>query len=139
MLGHAMCTRSAGMAQPHYNYFPSLSREQSSRWLPSVDVYRSERDWLLKCDMAGVNPAEIRVEIQGSRVTVAGVRRDLSLTRGHRVYSMEICYDHFERSIELPVDADLQQAQTEIGYCDGMLLITITPPPSPNDQANDQA
>lgn len=92
-------------------------------WRPSVDVYRGERGWLVKCDLAGVRREDIRITLSGRRMTIGGVRRDWSISEGHRVYSLEISYDRFERTIELPVD--LEQAAMEIDYRDGMLLIAI--------------
>lgn len=94
-------------------------------WRPPVDIYRSERGWLIKCDLAGVRRDEVSVKVAGRRLTIAGHRRDLTIAEGHRAYSLEISYNRFERQLELP--ADLAQADMKVEYRDGMLLITLIP------------
>ena len=74
--------------------------------------------------LAGVRPEDIQLRIHGPRLVVAGVRRDLSIVEGQQSYSMEISYNRFERSVELP--CDLGDAQFRSEYRDGMFLVTIT-------------
>lgn len=94
-----------------------------SCWQPSADIYRVTEGWLVKFDLAGVRPEDIRVRAEGRRLTVEGIRRDLSIIEGQQAYSMEISYNRFERSIELP--CDLEQVQVKSDYRDGMLLVSI--------------
>ncbi len=92
-------------------------------WRPAVDVYRDRDGWLVKFDLAGVAPRDIEVRVRGRFLTVAGVRRDLTVQEGRQAYLMEIAYSRFERSVELPVDLE----ELEIGSesRDGMLLVSI--------------
>ena len=90
-------------------------------WHPSADVYRCDAGWVLKYDLAGVRPEDIRISINGRRITVSGARRDWSIEQGWRHYSMEICYSRFERTIELP--EPVSEYATE--YRDGILLVRV--------------
>ena len=108
--------------RPSY-FLPTASPSADSTWRPSVDVYRCEEGWLVKCDLAGVRPEDIQATFSGRRLTIAGIRRDLSLVSGHRAYSLEIAYDRFERTIELP--CDFERANLQMDYRDGMLLVAI--------------
>ncbi len=92
-------------------------------WQPAVDVYRHQRGWLIKCELAGVHRDDIQVSVEESRLTIAGVRRDVTIIEGQRAYSLEIAYNRFARRIELP--CDLMQATLDIDYRDGMLLVQI--------------
>ena len=92
-------------------------------WRPSADVYRTRDGWLLKFDLAGVRPEDVTVSVRGRRVSVCGVRRDLMLEEGFSYYSMEISYNRFERSIEMP--ADLENAQVMIEARNGLLLVRM--------------
>jgi HSP20 family protein len=100
-----------------------IPRYQPSLWRPALDIYRSPRGWLVKCDMAGVRPEDIRVSLAGRWLTIAGTRRDWSIAEDVRVYSLEIAYTCFERRVELP--CDLQDAEVRLEYRDGMLLIAL--------------
>jgi HSP20 family protein len=108
--------------RPSY-FLPTASPAAETTWQPSVDVYRCEEGWLVKCDLAGVRPEDIHTKFHGRRLTISGVRRDLSLVTGHRAYSLEIAYDRFERTIELP--CDFERVNLQVDYRDGMLLVAI--------------
>jgi HSP20 family protein len=92
-------------------------------WQPSADIYRTRDGWLLKFDLAGVQIQDVTVTIRGCRVFVSGVRRDSVLEEGSSHYLMEISYNRFERSIEMP--ADLQNARITIAARDGLLLVRM--------------
>jgi len=92
-------------------------------WQPSADVYRTRDGWLLKFDLAGVRIEDVTVSIRGPRVFVSGMRRDLFLEEGSSYYSMEISYNRFERSLEMP--ADLETARVTISARDGLLLVRM--------------
>jgi HSP20 family protein len=92
-------------------------------WQPPADVYRAGRGWLIKLDLAGVRPEDLTVKLNGRRLTVRGQRRDWCVAEGYSHQRLEITYSRFERSIDLPGDADSNAVATE--YRDGMLLVTI--------------
>jgi HSP20 family protein len=92
-------------------------------WHPSADIYRTRSGWLVKFDLAGVRPEDIRLTAHGSRLTVCGRRRDWTVLEGHRYYRMEIAYSHFERSVDLP--CQLEPAHITREFREGMLLVGI--------------
>jgi HSP20 family molecular chaperone IbpA len=56
---------------------------------------------------------------------VQGIRRDLSVLDDQQAYSMEISYNSFQRSIDLPIDIDMEDAEVRSEYRDGMFLVLI--------------
>jgi len=98
-------------------------QEAAEVWQPPVDVYRSRNGWLLKFDLAGVRPEDVQVRIAGSRITISGVRRDWILEQGYTYHSMEISYNRFERTIELP--GDFTNAEFGLEAKDGLLLVRM--------------
>jgi HSP20 family protein len=92
-------------------------------WRPAVDAYQTSGGWLLKYELAGVSPQEVEVIASGRTVTVRGVRRDVRIDENQQSYSMEISYNQFERTIELPCDASSMQIDTQ--YRDGMLWVRL--------------
>ena len=99
------------------------SRQTAEAWQPPVDIYRRKNEWLLKFDLAGVRAEDVEVRIAGSRITVAGVRRDWVVEQGYSYHSMEISYNRFERAIELP--GDLSGAGYALETIDGLLLVRV--------------
>jgi HSP20 family protein len=104
--------------------FPSTGMGQETVWQPAVDVYRTPRGWLLKYDLAGVRPEDVTLKVHGNRVTIQGVRRDLMTEEGCSHYRMEITYNHFERTLELP--STIEPASIATDYRNGMLLVHLT-------------
>lgn len=95
-----------------------------SGWRPCADVYRTPDGWLLKFDLAGVKTEDVNVQIQGCRVTVSGRRRDWMVEQGCSHYSMEISYNRFERTIELP--CGLENVRWGVEYNEGLLMIRVS-------------
>ncbi len=89
-----------------------------------MDVYRTRSGWLLKYDLAGVAPEDMEVKVQGCRITVSGVRRDLVVEEVDAYYSMEIAYNRFERTVDLPCQFENPKVMMESR--NGILVIRIT-------------
>ncbi len=96
---------------------------EATCWSPLADIYRTRGGWLLKFDLAGVRLEDVEVEVRGCRVTVRGVRRDCLLEKGYSHYSMEIAYNRFERTIELP--CGLPNPRTHLDYQHGILMVRL--------------
>lgn len=104
-------------------FLPSVGPQRSDVWQPPVDIYQTRDGWLIKADLAGVNPDDVVVELHNRRITIHGQRRDTSIEEGCCCYSMEISYSRFERTIELP--DDLGRACIATDFQHGMLHIRI--------------
>ena len=115
------------MAERQFFLLSAPSSHAEPHWQPAVDVYRHQQGWLIKCELAGVHPDDIKVSVEESRLTITGVRRDWTIVEGQRAYSLEIAYNRFARQIELP--GDLMHASLDIDYREGMLLIQISTHP----------
>jgi HSP20 family protein len=92
-------------------------------WQPQADIYRSAAGWIVKMDLAGVQPQDVSITVRGSQLHISGVRRDRSVEEGWSHYTMEIAYNRFERIIELP--CDLEHTRITVECRDGMLLLRV--------------
>jgi HSP20 family protein len=105
-------------------FFGQMGATVETLWRPAVDVYRTpDRGWLLKFDLAGVRRDDTQVRVNGCRISVSGVRKDYLIEEGCSYYSMEIAYNRFERTIELP--CDVESARWTMDYRDGILLVRL--------------
>jgi HSP20 family protein len=102
----------------------AMLRSGEAFWCPAADIYRTRTGWLIKYDLAGVGSEDIEVTVLGAQITVRGMRRDWQLEDGARHYSMEIAYNRFERTLELP--CDVSGAAVEIRGREGILLLRLT-------------
>ena len=99
----------------------ALVRWQS--WTPSVDVIESEDAIELKADLAGMEPADISIEVQDNVLTVSGERRFQEEVKEDKYYRIERRYGSFSRTLVLPraVDEDGIKAR----YANGLLEVTV--------------
>ncbi len=106
------------------NGWPLFLPETAAPWRPLVDVYRTRDGWLLKFDLAGVRLADVTVSVCGRKVSVSGCRKDMVVEEGSSYYSMELSYNRFERTIEVPLSLD--GARITMEARDGILLVRMS-------------
>ena len=105
-------------------FLPAIEAKTPAVWQPQVDIYRTRGGWVVKMDLAGVRPQDVTIMVRGSQLQVSGVRHDRIVEEGWSHYAMEIAYNRFERTIELP--CDLERARITVEDREGMLLLRVT-------------
>ena len=99
-------------------------RRPSGRlWCPAADVYRSQEGWIVKVDLAGVQPHDVDVIIDGDLLRISGSRRDGTCGEGVSHYQLEITYSRFEKMIRFP--RSIEHASIERDYHDGLLILRL--------------
>jgi HSP20 family protein len=93
------------------------------RWNPAADVYRTRDGWFVKMELAGVEPDELEMTIEGDTLRIAGSRRDERLTEAVSYHQLEITYSRFERTIRFP--CPIEGARLARRYKDGLLLLHL--------------
>jgi HSP20 family protein len=91
-------------------------------WDPAADVYRTREGWIVKFELAGVEPDKLTIEVEGDTLRVAGCRRDEVLTESVFYQQMEITYSRFERAIRFPCPIGEVVARH---YRDGLLILQL--------------
>ena len=102
----------------------TLSGQGQTPWCPPVDVYRTHTGWLLKFDLAGIKLEDVSIAVHGNAVKVSGTRRDWSEESINSYYLMEISYNRFERTVELP--CELVNPELRIEFREGFLVVRLT-------------
>src|SRR5262249_37440075 len=82
---------------------PALPRGTIA-WQPQADIYRVRDGWVVKLELARVRPQDVSVSVRGAQLCIAGVRHDWIVKDDWRHYAIEIAYNRFERTIDLPRD-----------------------------------
>ena len=99
-------------------------RRPSGRlWCPAADVYRSQDGWIVKVDLAGVQPHDVDVIIDGDLLRISGSRRDGTCGEGVSHYQLEITYSRFEKMIRFP--RSIEHASIDRDYHDGLLILHL--------------
>lgn len=100
---------------------------ETGQWHPAIDVYESDREFLVYCDLAGVDSNSFSVVVEGSRVRISGKR----LLPQHEsiacVHQLEIELGPFTRSVALPGMVDIDGVRSV--YTNGILTIYLPKKP----------
>lgn len=88
----------------------------ASSWRPETDLYETADAYHVVLDLAGVDPEQLSVEMEGELLSIRGVRLEGSRA-GRRYHAMEIAAGPFERRVRIarPVDVSGVSASYQRG------------------------
>lgn len=103
----------------------SHERDQSAltAWSPSVDVYETENDLVIKADLPEVIEKDIDVRVENNMLTIRGERKLEQRVKEENYLRMERSCGFFTRSFSLPNTVNTEQIQAQ--YSDGVLTVTL--------------
>lgn len=90
---------------------------------PSVDVYETDHELIVKCDLPGVKKENVSLDIAHNFLTISGERSKEEKVEKANYYRYESSYGRFSRSFELPTGLDIEKAKAH--FEDGVLEIKI--------------
>jgi HSP20 family protein len=99
-------------------------RNRRSGFRPRVDVYYCDDPpkAIVKAELAGVNPADVNLEVRGRTLILSGERKARE-AEGRVYQQVEVEYGRFVR--ELPLGADVDAEQARATYEDGILRVEL--------------
>lgn len=91
---------------------------------PPVDVYYVDDPprAVVRADLAGIDIADVALEIRGRQLLIAGERR-AGQAEGRLYQQIEIEHGHFRRAVELGADVVADHARAS--YEDGVLTVEV--------------
>jgi HSP20 family protein len=101
-----------------------LSEPQGNRpWSPSVDIYETENELVLKADLPEVELKDIDVRVENQTLTLAGVRNFEKSDANKGFHRIERSYGRFVRSFAVPQAFDTDKIAA--GFQNGVLTVTL--------------
>ena len=92
-------------------------------WTPPTDIYETGRGAVLKMELAGVDPGNIQIFLEGKKLIVQGVRHDPSESEKVSYHQMEIIYGPFRSVFSLPFIVKAKEVKAR--YNNGFLEIHL--------------
>jgi HSP20 family protein len=116
------------MAESVERYFRLMPMGRRSRpsgrlWCPAADVYRTRDGWIVKVDLAGVRPEDLKITVESATLRVAGCRKDTFYGEGVSYHQLEITYSRFEKVLHFP--CSIEGASVRRDYRDGLLILHL--------------
>jgi HSP20 family protein len=106
--------------------FGDWSPVRGREWMPAIDVERSDGNLIMRADIPGLKPEEVKVELEGDMLTISGEREESKEEKGKHFLRRERSYGSFSRSITLPAGVDASKISAETH--DGVLEVKVPLP-----------
>lgn len=94
------------------------------QWIPSVDLYETDKEIILEVDLGGVGSDEMQVHFTGRSVHLSGSRRERAESSVKIFHVMEIERGQFMRTIDLP--ALVEPNTVRAAYSEGLLVVRVS-------------
>ena len=95
-------------------------------WTPAIDVVRENDHLVLRADLPGIKPEEVKLEVEDDILRVSGEHRESTEEKDEHYVRRERRYGSFSRSLTLPVGVDAKKIKAETH--DGVVEVTIPLP-----------
>ncbi|HYS00780.1 MAG TPA: Hsp20/alpha crystallin family protein [Candidatus Eisenbacteria bacterium] len=91
-------------------------------YLP-LDVYQTDKDWVIRAAVPGVDPSAVEVTFDGGTITISGEITAPENSHPENFWLRENFYGKFRRRVTLPEEARAEQSKAQ--FQNGLLTITV--------------
>jgi HSP20 family protein len=106
-----------------------LSLHHSDSWAPPIDVYETDRTYVIAVEVPGLVRDQIELSVEKSRITIHG-RRDARPDAGAvHFHQIERGHGTFRRSFEFAASIDAEHISADLAS--GVLTVTVPKVPPP--------
>lgn len=95
-------------------------------WTPAIDVVREDDHLVLRADLPGIKPEEVKIEVEDDFLTVSGEHRESNEEKDKQYVRRERRYGSFTRSMRLPAGVDAKKIKASTR--EGVVEVTIPLP-----------
>jgi HSP20 family protein len=92
-------------------------------WAPSVDIYETENELVIKADLPDVQDEDIDVRVENNMLTIRGERKFEKDVNEDDYLRVERAYGPFMRSFSLPNTVNSESIRAE--YRNGVLILQM--------------
>lgn len=111
---------------------PLMALTPGNHFIPTADVYARNGDMVVRMDLPGVDPKDIKVKFEEGELTVTGERKADKEIKEEGYYRKETAYGIFERHMTLP--KGIRESEIKAEYDNGVLEISVPKTPKVEGQ-----
>jgi HSP20 family protein len=100
-----------------------LDQNAARPWVPAVDIFETENEWVLKADLPDVKLEDVDIQIENGNLTLKGERKFQKEENGKGYQRVERSYGTFARYFSLPDTVDSENVRAD--YANGVLTVTL--------------
>jgi HSP20 family protein len=102
-------------------------------WTPAIDVVRADDQLVVRADLPGIKPEEVKIEVEDGVLTVSGEHDEVTDERQSSYVRRERRHGYFRRSLALP--AGIDATRIEASTSNGVVELTIPLPKEAEKEA----
>lgn len=99
------------------------TREHSGEFVPRMDVAETEGEYEISVDLPGLDPGEVKVELDEGQLSISSEIKQQEKVEGKRFHRVERRFGPFRRSISLPETVDHERIGAEFKH--GVLTVKL--------------
>ena len=109
-------------------FFRPMTRrfDQTTPWMPALDVYELEGELVVKADLPGLTKEEVKIYFEDGALVLQGERKEETKLEKESYYLAECTYGGFYR--RLPLSFKVDPAKIVAHFHEGVLEIHIPVP-----------
>ena len=92
-------------------------------WAPSVDIFETENELVVKADLPDVNPQDLDIRVENNILTIRGERKFETKVNEENYLRIERAYGSFSRSFSLANSVKSEAIKAD--YHDGVLTLSL--------------
>ena len=92
-------------------------------WLPAIDIVRRDGELVLRADVPGMEPDDVKIEVEDGLLTISGEREESDGEEDGKYLRRERRYGSFSRSMTLPAGVDRSKIEAKVKH--GVAEVTI--------------
>lgn len=106
--------------------FDDMMSGHERTWTPTIDVERDDGNLVVRADVPGFKPEDVKIEIEDDVLTLHGEHEERKEEKDKHFVRRERRYGSFSRSMSLPTGVDVKNVNAKTH--DGVLEVTIPLP-----------
>jgi len=95
-------------------------------WTPAIDVVRDDGHLVVRADLPGIKPEEVKIEVEDDILTISGEHEERTEEKDKDYVRRERRYGSFSRSMVLPLGVDAKKIKASTR--DGVVEVTVPLP-----------
>lgn len=92
-------------------------------WQPAVEIFETENEVVVKAELPGIDPKNVRVTITPEGLTIKGEAKIEQEEKGRNYYRRELRYGTFQRTVPLPTE--VKSEETKATFRHGVLEVKV--------------
>lgn len=101
----------------------NLEKFENLKLSPALDIVEDKDCFKIEAEMPGMGEEDVTVTFNDNRMTIEGKKSTSKKDEKKNFVSREITYGRYERTVSLPLTADIDKATAS--FKKGMLWVTI--------------